>query len=427
METDFSKILRPNQDIVRCITLSTPIEGLYDNVIYIMSGGSSKWHSAIKALESIEQIKEYNIYELTESILPPETAEAFLGANIILPLFFSDLDAVCYLTDYVEEPTPIDLEASIYHLTDDAHALEQEASFLSFLKLSRDNPQQAKNLWNSLETIRDYNPRGKYSKMPSEYAFLGRGFEKKEESLMKNYTDRVEYLKKFPNTIEGIKASLDVCKKDFRGICDSLSISEKNELILELAKRVSTQAELSNALDSVINKGMKSKLIIRVEEKGITEIQDIDARFRMGGWRTFLVDKETKKSEWLDFEPSAHVLYLMNLIYRVRHKEGEPERAIGLTSHTNQKAFLRIFEEIYGGGDDALNRLIRKSYANPDGKGYLRNRTPDCYKIIANCINQKCIEMGESPAPYLATQFTPLTIEPKLIELPEKFKSIEVY
>jgi hypothetical protein len=55
---------------------------------------------------------------------------------------------------------------------------------------------------------------------------------------------------------------------------------------------------------------------------------------------------------------------------------------------------------------------------------YGTKRLTECYKIIANCVNIQCSLFNESPSPYLITLEKPLTINPKSIEISEKFKAL---
>ena len=55
--------------------------------------------------------------------------------------------------------------------------------------------------------------------------------------------------------------------------------------------------------------------------------------------------------------------------------------------------------------------------------GLFGKRLTECYKIIANCVNLQCSFFNESPSPYITTLDKPLTIDPKSIEISEKFKA----
>lgn len=419
MEIDVSKIRRNNQGFINCISLQDPIEGLFSYVVYVIPEIGSEWHSMVESIRGHFETEGIGVYELYEDRLLLQCAESF-HANIILPLYLSETSNFCYLTANI--PYPDMIEGTIYSLLADAATIEDEVSYLAFVNLVEKEPDLAMKQWISMTREKERVSRGKYSKLPSDYAFLGKGYAMKSESLVNKYSDRMNYIGKFQKTIEGLKNKYDSFKEDYKGICDSLTVSEKNELILELAKRISSQDQLSEALNTVVNKGENSSLYVKVRRKYNIGQIEIDHRRRQGAWRTYLVNNITGEERWLDFEPAAHVIYLMNLIYRSNH---EPDKVIDLSSHTNKEAFKSIFSLTYNGNaEEQLSRLIKPMPKG--GGGYLRKRTTDSYKIIANCVNEKCSEMGELPSPYIPTLDSPITIDSKLIEIPDEFRAIKV-
>lgn len=423
MEIDVSKIRRNNQGTINCISLQDPIEGLFSYVVYVIPEIGSEWHSTIESVIGRFGAEGVGVYELYDDKLLLQCAE-FFHANIILPLYLSETSSYCYLTANI--PYPDMIEGTIYSLLADAATIEDEVSYLAFVNLVEKEPNLAIKQWISMTREKERVSRGKYSKLPSDYAFLGKGFALKSESLVNKYSDRMNYIGKFQKTIEGLKNKYDFYdsyKEDYKGICDSLTVSEKNELILELAKRISSRDLLSEAINTVVHKGENSSLYVKVRRKYNIGQGEIDHRRRQGAWRTYLVNNITGEERWLDFEPAAHVIYLMNLIYRSNH---EPDKVIDLSSHTNKKAFKDIYNLTYSGNaEEQLNRLTNVK-PKENGGGYLRKRITDSYKIIANCVNEKCSEMGELPSPYIPTLDSPITIDSKLIEIPDDFRAIVV-
>ena len=139
-----------------------------------------------------------------------------------------------------------------------------------------------------------------------------------------------------------------------------------------------------------------------------------------GDWCTYLVD-ENGKMQWLDFEPAAHVIYIMNMINRT--KAPNTPSVVDVGKH--EKAFISIYEAIYNGdGEEQYKRLIR-NVEKKSGEGYERKRLKDCYKIITNCVNVQCTLFNESPYPYITNLEKPLTIDSNLIEISDKFKNLD--
>lgn len=103
----------------------------------------------------------------------------------------------------------------------------------------------------------------------------------------------------------------------------------------------------------------------------------------------------------------------MNLINRINN----PDTPSVVDVCQQEEAFVSIYEAIYNkGGKEQYKRLVT------DEK-YGTKRLKECYKIIANCVNIQCSFFNESPSPYITTLDKPLTIDPKSIEISEKFKA----
>ena len=135
-----------------------------------------------------------------------------------------------------------------------------------------------------------------------------------------------------------------------------------------------------------------------------------------------LVDAVDDKGnmQWLDFEPAAHVIYILNLINRINN----PDTLSVLDISKQEEAFVAVYNAIYvDGGSEHYKRLIR-NVEKSNGQGYERKRLKDCYKIIANCVNVQCSFFNESPSPYVVSLERPLTIDPSLIEISDKFKNL---
>ena len=194
-------------------------------------------------------------------------------------------------------------------------------------------------------------------------------------------------------------------------ICQGLSVVDKNELILELSKRIKDKRILAEAIDAVINKAKTSRL--KIELIGKASGGKIDGRRIHGDWCTYLVDDNGNR-QWLDFEPAAHVIYIMNLINRINN----PDTPSIVDVCKQEEAFVSIYNAIYDGdGKEQYKRLVT------DEK-YGSKRLTECYKIIANCVNIHCSFFNESPSPYVTTLEKPLTINSKSIEISEKFKAL---
>ena len=236
------------------------------------------------------------------------------------------------------------------------------------------------------------------------------------------YADLIDSLKKLPDTVEALLKNNDECFYDkqieYVKICQNLSATDKNELILELCKRINDKKVLADAIDTVINKGKSSRLKVRVVSKA--REKRIDGRRMYGDWCTYLVDENGNK-RWLDFEPAAHVIYIMNLINRLKN----PNKPSVVKVVNNKQTFVDIYNTIYNGdGIEQFNRLAG-NVEKKDGIGFERKRLTDCYKIIANCINIQCSFFNESPSPYITNYDKPLTIDAGLIEMSDKFMNQE--
>ena len=125
-------------------------------------------------------------------------------------------------------------------------------------------------------------------------------------------------------------------------ICQGLSVVDKNELILELSKRIKDKRILAEAIDAVINKAKTSRL--KIELIGKASGGKIDGRRIHGDWSTYLVDDKGNR-QWLDFEPAAHVIYIMNLINRINNPDSPS--VVNVCNH--EEAFVSIYNAIYDG------------------------------------------------------------------------------
>ena len=413
------------------------IEGLHDGTLYVLTEDRCGWNNAVhKVQESIKQSRvkalwhlPYSIEALSDfsSLKSDERLFEYMENsepkyNLIMPLYTPDRNYKCYFIGKVDEIEH--LNAAFSFLTVDAQKVCDECSFAAFATSIETAPDDAKQLWmklidynsrNMLPTGSQISFRGKYNTTVGEYTFLGKGFEKMISVPKIEYADFIRSLNKFPDTIEAISKSTNNNSSDVQmeyvKICQGLSAVDKNELILELSKRIKDKRILAEAIDAVINKAKTSRL--KIELIGKASGGKIDGRRMHGDWSTYLVDSNGNR-QWLDFEPAAHVIYIMNLINRI-NKPDSPS-VVDVCKH--EEAFVSIYDAIYdGGGKEQYKRLVT------DEK-YGTKRLTECYKIIANCVNIQCSLFNESPSPYITTLEKPLTINPHSIEISEKFKAL---
>lgn len=413
------------------------IKGLHDGTLYILTGNRCEWNDAVlKVQESIKQSRvralwhlPYSIEALTD-LSSLESDERLLeymentepSYNMIMPLYTPDRSYKCYFLGRLSDVEH--LEAAFVFLTVDAQKVCDECSFAAFATSIETAPENAKQVWmrlidynsrNMLPTGGQISFRGKYNTTVGEYTFLGKGFEKMISVPKIEYADLIDSLNKFPDTVEAISKSTNNSTSDVQmeyvKICQGLSAVDKNELILELSKRIKDKRILAEAIDAVINKAKTSRL--KIQLIGKASGSKIDGRRVHGDWSTYLVGENGNK-QWLDFEPAAHVIYIMNLINRINN----PETPSVVDVCKQEEAFMSIYNAIYDGdGKEQYRRLVTD-------ERYGTKRLTECYKIIANCVNIQCSFFNESPSPYITTLDKPLTIDPKSIEISEKFKAL---
>lgn len=444
MIADLNQLNFNSSFFAKLICRERAIDDLNDSTLYILTDNRDEWNHAVQNVqETIKQSrsralwhlpfsidalnelsllkKDERLYEYIESIEP--------GVNLLMPLSTPDRNYKCYFIGKLEDVK--NMEAAFAFLTVDAQKVFDECSFAAFATSIETSPDEAKGVWMKLI---DYNSRnfvptgsqisfrGKYNTTTSEYTFLGKGFEKMINIPRMEYSDLVRSLRQFPDTIESIskQSENDLFEKqmEYAKICQSLSAVDKNELILELAKRIQDKKVLAEAIDAVINKGKSSCLTIKLLPKASG--CKVDGRRMHGDWCTFLVHPNGKK-QWLDFEPAAHVIYIMNLIHRVKNPDSPS--VVDVSKHG--KEFIAIYESIYDGdGEEQFERLVGNE-DKKSGEGSERRRLKDNYKIIINCVNLQCSFFNESPSPYITDFDKPLTVEPKLIEIPETFRNLD--
>lgn len=443
MIADLNQLKFNSSFFAKLICRERAIEDLNDSTLYFLTDNRDEWNHAVQNVQetikhsqsralwhlpfSIDALNELSIlkkderfYEYIESIEPE--------VNLLMPLSTPDRSYKCYFIGKLEDVT--NMEAAFAFLTVDAQRVFDECSFAAFATSIESSPEEAKGVWMKLI---DYNSRnfvptgsqisfrGKYNTTTSEYAFLGKGFEKMINIPRMEYADLVRSLRQLPDTIESISKhsenGLFEKQMEYAKICQSLSAVDKNELILELAKRIQDKKVLEEAIDAVINKGKSSRLKIQLVPKASG--CKVDGRRMHGDWCTFLVHPNGKK-QWLDFEPAAHVIYIMNLMCRVKNPDSPS--VVDISKHG--KEFIAIYESIYDGdGEEQFERLVGNE-DKKSGEGSERRRLKDNYKIITNCVNLQCSFFNESPSPYITDFDKPLTVEPKLIEIPETFRNL---
>lgn len=437
MIADLNIIQFDSHFFAKLICRERAIDGLHDGTLYVLTENRYEWNDAVlKVQESIKQSRvramwhlPYSIEALTD-LSSLESDERLLEYmknsepeyNLLMPLYTPDRSYKCYFIGKVDEIGH--LNAAFSFLTVDAQKVCDECSFAAYATSIETAPDEAKQLWMKLI---DYNSRnvlpaggqisfrGKYNTTVGEYTFLGKGFEKMISIPKIEYADLISSLRKFPDTVEAISKSTNNSTSDVQmeyvKICQGLSAVDKNELILELSKRIKDKRIIAEAIDAVINKAKTSRL--KIELIGKASGGKIDGRRIHGDWSTYLVDDKGNR-QWLDFEPAAHVIYIMNLINRINNPDSPS--VVNVCNH--EEAFVSIYDAIYDGdGKEQYKRLVT------DEK-YGTKRLTECYKIIANCVNIQCSLFNESPSPYLITLEKPLTINPKSIEISEKFKAL---
>ena len=413
------------------------IDGLHDGTLYVLTDNRCEWNDAVLNIqESIKQSRIKAMWHLPYSIEALNNLSALESDvrlleymkdsepeyNLLMPLYTPDRSYKCYFIGKVDEIGH--LNAAFSFLTVDAQKVCDECSFAAFATSIETAPENAKRLWLKLIDChsRSVAPtgghisfRGKYNTTVGEYTFLGKGFEKMISIPKIEYADLINSLKKFPDTVEAISKSTNNSSSDVQmeyvKICQGLSAVDKNELILELSKRIKDKRIIAEAIDAVINKAKTSRL--KIQLIGKASGGKIDGRRIHGDWSTYLVDDNGNR-QWLDFEPAAHVIYIMNLINRINNPDSPS--VVDVCKH--EEAFVSIYTAIYDGdGKEQYKRLVT------DEK-YGTKRLTECYKIIANCVNIQCSLFNESPSPYITTIDKPLTIDSKSIEISEKFKAL---
>lgn len=402
----------------------TEWERMVNSVLYSIAKCQVKalWHMPF----SIESLNDFSLINNDEALLEYLECES----NFIMPLNTPDRDYKCYFVGNIPDPSKLHSAFSI--LTVDAQKIYNECSFAAFVNSIESNPESSKQLWfklidyNSYRVVGSHNIsfRGKYKEAPSEFTFLGPGFEKKIENAKIGYAELIGVLNRFPEAISNLsgQANKELFKEDkmdYVRICNSLSAVAKNQLIFELSKRIDKNI-LIEAINAVINKNKSSKLKVRVIKrpknyKYTTQIKEDNRRIH-STWCTYLED-ENEVKQWLDFEPQAHIVYLMNLIQRVT----KPEVLAPIDVKNNMALFVKLYNIVYEGDGEMQYKRLFYNIKKENGNGFLRKRLTDCYKIITNCINIRCSFYNESPSPYITDSDKPLTIDPCLIDIPEEF------
>lgn len=438
MIADLNKIQFQSGNYATLICRERVLNTLQDGTLYVITDNREDLLAEIlKVKDSIQNSKmtalwhlPYSIEALTDlSLLDgDERLLSYMkdldnGCNLLMPLYTPDRHYKCYFVGRLDDIRSLEIVFAV--LTIDAQKVCDDCSFAAFVTSAETVPDAAKLVWRRLI---DYNSRslvsgggqisfhGKYNKTVGEYTFLGKGFEKMISIPKIEYADLIDSLNKFPDTVEAISKSTNNSTSDVQmeyvKICQGLSAVDKNELILELSKRIKDKRILAEAIDAVINKAKTSRL--KIQLIGKASGGKIDGRRMHGDWSTYLVDENGNK-QWLDFEPAAHVIYIMNLINRINH----PDTPSVVDVCKQREAFISIYGAIYDGdGKEQYERLVVEEKGVRSGT----KRLTACYKIIANCVNLQCSFFNESPSPYITTLDKPLTIDPKSIEISEKFK-----
>lgn len=477
MIADLNKIQFQSGFFAKIICRQQVVEELRDGTLYVLTNGRSEWNDAVvKARESVSQDPIVSTLHVPCSIealtdlsplhkdenLVEYMTEAVQGCNMIMPLYTPDRPCKCYIVGKICDCE--DVEMLYSYLIFDVQHIYDECSFAAFATAIESDPESAKKVW--VELLDSGKPdvqvpigrqiptggkiafRGKYNTTASEYPFLGKGYEKMPEIPKLNYVDLISSLKKFPDTIESISKSADNggssdWKMEYAKICQNLSVVDKNELILELAKHINDKKVLAAAIDAVINKAKSSRLKIRVCPKA--DDGAIDGRRTHGDWRTYLVEErmcmghKVETKQWLDFEPAAHVVYIMNLINRINN----PDSLSVVDVSKNKEAFVAIYDNIYeaddvddvdgdveGEGDVGVTagaRQFERLFPEEESKrkSECSKRLRESYKIITNCVNLQCSFFNENPSPYVTNFDKPLTISAQNIEFADSFKAVE--
>jgi hypothetical protein len=444
MIADLNTLKFDSSFFAKLICREVALDCLRDSVIYVLTDNIPEWNDAVlKVQQSVSQSRIKALWHLPFSIealtdlSPLENDERLLeymediqpGSNILMPLYTPDRAYKCYFVGRLDEPKH--MEAAFGMLTVDAQKVFEECSYAAFASSIETDPKAARKLWQQLLDGNQSNLlpvgnhitfKGKYNKSASEYTFLGKGFEQTLDIPKMQYSDLLDSLSKFPDTVEAISKNTDNIRSseqvEFVKICHSLSAIDKNELILELAKRIKDKKLLAEAIDAVINKARSSRLTIELVKKESSAKED--GRRKHGDWCTYLVDSNGKR-QWLDFEPAAHVIYIMNLIHRVNN----PDELSVVDVRSQKEAFISIYDSIYLGNGKEQYRRLSDHVEKKSGEGLERKRLKDCYKIIANCVNVNCSYFNENPSPYITTMDKPLTVSASNIKISEDFMKLE--
>lgn len=419
--------------------LSTIIQGLLDNTIYIICV-TEEWGNAVVSLQhniEVARFRDCWHYRFKaekleqDEVSLPENIRQHIGAgyNIIMPLCTPDVETKSYMMCKVDEPAHLELCAALMMV--DAERIQDQSAMNAFVQLYAEDREKAFDEWSRMLDYKCAKPfdthsvsfKGKYSSRQSKFPFL-----KHELDIPKNLkTDYEEHLARIMGISDTVKnldkpqndQELEIAEKDFQVICEGLKESEKNELILELSKAI-PEERLKKIWQNVTDrkaKGQNSKMGIEVRMK--LPVLDNGRPDRLqGDVRTYLVDQDGKYHLLNFANNTAHTIYVMNLLYYKR-SNGELR---SLDIRKNEQAFIELYGLIYSdnGGKDAFDKLMcRISNTEIDYEGRAKSR---CFNSITNCITEKCRQLGADPSPYIIDDHLPLTLDYNLIKIAPKLE-----
>ena len=454
MIADLSSLKFITSFFAELVCTDTPLQQLKDGVLYILTQRLTDGEKSKAELQkSIGQIEIKSFKHLPFGIELLDDMSLFQkdsffsrklegDANFIMPLYTPDRSYKYYFVGFHKDLST-SAKTVLGMLSDDAKKIYIECSFAAFVNIMESDPHSAKNLWVQLLSNDDSKDRDKYKEAVSEYTFLGKGFETSKFSKKIPYSELREKLKKFPEIIKKLSQVSDLTavqdeKYNYMDICHNLSPVEKNELILELSKRIDNQSVLEDIINGMIEKTDSGKLTITIKNYRDVKRKK-DGRRINSDWITCLVNPSTKVQKILDFGPTPHVVYIMNLLHRIEN----PNDMTPLNIRDHKEKFLDIYSVVYGyeraedyeGIKEAkdlkyskdpkykFDKLV-KNTQKTDGSGYQSSQLSDCYKHIVNCVNLHCSFFNQSPYPYLIDKDKPLTVDSKLIDISDFKKKL---
>lgn len=427
MTADLKTIDLQSIKFAQLITREHGLDTLNDGTLYVITGNNPQWEEMVEKIKvhiqgsifapmwhlpyNIVALKDLYILEKDEILMQHAQGKS----NLLMPLPTPDRDTKLYFTANLSDVT--NLEAMFAIMTVDADKIYQECSFAEFASTIGRDIEAARKKWmkliNSNKTIdlgRTVQPvfRGiNKDKKVSSCPFLGEGYEQGRDTRKLGYSELVSSLKRLPENISGTKELSNEHKSEFASICDSLSNVDKNHLLLELMKRIGDKEAFKNAIDAVVDKGKTCKLKIELRYKYNVEANHGERIH--GDWHPYLVDTQQGKARRIKLEKTTNIIYIMNLIHKVKYPDMDEVADI----QKNSEQFIKLYNELYG--DEKGKEKYIKLFYSTDKK---KHPLTDIYREITNSVNEEAILLGHDPAPYVVNLDKPLTLKADMIILP---------